>query len=266
MILPDDTPSSPAKMPQGPRPEPQDEVFDAPPAYPGPASAQPQTSYGAVAQPRTVVYQPYNVYRAVDVEASGARSPLVAPLPPLDEGRYKRRAAKRFVKAFLVAGLIYLVVASFIRTIVALSHPVYHHPRFQVRVFHHLRRCVENRSHAHAKSSDPLPSDGKVLRCLNATGVASRMGFIAPYSLSVPLSADAHYIFGRGPLAHGAIEFSVVNDPRIPEGHFRVNVYPRFSSMATLQDTNVCLLERRPGQIGVGILVSPSLRPRASSI
>ena len=108
----------------------------------------------------------------------------------------------------------------------------------------------------------PMPSrkDGTVKRCfpewtLSFASTYRTAEHFGAFSLHLPLSADALYIFGRGSLSHGSIAFVPSEDPSIPEGQVRVNIVPRFQSSTALALTNICLLERAKGQQGIAILV-----------
>lgn len=108
MILPDNTPASPTKTRSGPPSDvPEDEQLLPPPAYPGHSSSS------------TPVQQ---YQRNVDIEAraesSNAQTPLVQSRPA-HHGEQVESAGKRFFKAFGIAILIYLVAASFTRTVIA---------------------------------------------------------------------------------------------------------------------------------------------------
>ena len=131
MILPDDSPASPAKTrAEGPPSEvPEEDHIPPPPAYPGRSEPVPSPSYGTASPPpgghSAVAYQPYNVYQNVDIEAQtqavNARTPLVpSPVQPPPQPtlliRRGERAPKRFFKAFFIAVLIYFFVGWFIRT------------------------------------------------------------------------------------------------------------------------------------------------------
>lgn len=108
MILPDNTPASPTKTRSGPPSDvPEDEQLLPPPAYPGHSSSS------------TPVQQ---CQRNVDIEAraesSNAQTPLVQSRPAHHVEQVES-AGKRFFKAFGIAILIYLVAASFTRTVIA---------------------------------------------------------------------------------------------------------------------------------------------------
>ena len=112
MILPDDTPASPTKSRAGPISPVSEETHEAhippPPAYPGHTS-----------------YQNQNV--DIEAQAGHSRAPLVQrpnlnssiPAHHIEE---VEPAPRRFLKAFGIAILIYLVVGSFTRTAIAGVH------------------------------------------------------------------------------------------------------------------------------------------------
>ena len=246
MILPDDTPASPAKVRPGPPPQVSEEDLNPPlPPYPGPSQPvhPPAPSYGTVPQPphHGVPYQSYGIYPHVDVEAQGgnARSRLVPPRPPPPSAlNPDRRAARRFFKSFIFAFIIYVAVVSFIGTIITAStqwHWSGTHPTLKVsKLFFSLfpgsgpeRRCCVPRVFKvpdtisgrlpvpRSQLPKPTRKDGNVKKCLSSSTFRTNADLTSPYSISLPLSASTLYIFGRGSLTHGSIEFSSVQDPSI---------------------------------------------------
>ena len=107
MILPDDTPESPTKSRAGPPSEEPEEEEHAlpPPAYPGP----PLNGQFPSSQLPNV---------DLEAQASTSRTPLLQPTPAYHVEAVERAPA-RFLKAFGVAVLIYIVAASFTRTAIA---------------------------------------------------------------------------------------------------------------------------------------------------
>ena len=105
MILPDNTPDSPTKSRAGPlsavSEETHEDYLPPPPAYPEHSSYQ---------------------YRSVDVEAQAgtSRAPLLQRTgsPPAPHTEEFEPASKRFLKAFGIALLVYIVLVSFTRTVI----------------------------------------------------------------------------------------------------------------------------------------------------
>ncbi|KAI0740760.1 hypothetical protein C8Q76DRAFT_708943 [Earliella scabrosa] len=225
MILPDNTPSSPTKSRAGPPSEvPEDDVHSLPPpAYPGHSSSS------------VPIPSPQNVDIEAQAEASNSRTPLVQPHPrPEHHIEQVEPAPRRFLKAFGIAVLIYLVAGSFTRTVIAGS-----------------------KSHSNLL---PLPkrSDGTVHSCVLASSYRS-----VPASFNLPVSADALYIFSRGNFARGSVTLMPAHDSSIPEDTVRVDIVPSSSSEAALGLANICVLERARGQQGIGILTPTYQLPTA---
>ncbi|KAH9896406.1 uncharacterized protein BXZ73DRAFT_63025 [Epithele typhae] len=224
MILPDDSaPISPAKARAEPLSAvPEEDRIAPPPAYPGHS------------------IEPYRASRNVDVEAqtSSASTPLISPPPPHRGGPIKRgeRAGKRFIKAFLWAVVIYLSVAWAIKGVVTIA----------------FWRGSRKGSHDFPW---PMPSDGLVHSCFGPTYVSGDIstGGVAPFSLTLPLSSDAIYLFSRGTLAHGSVEILTSSHENFPEDSVTIKIYPK-GSKADLAMTNVCVVERAPSQLGVALL------------
>ncbi|TFK83682.1 hypothetical protein K466DRAFT_665654 [Polyporus arcularius HHB13444] len=251
MILPDDTPpESPTKSDSraGPPSEaPEDEHALPPPAYPGP----PQN--GQISS-----YQSHSV--DIEAQASSSRTPLLQS-PPAHHVEQVESAPTRFMKAFGVALLIYILVGSFTRTAIAGHY-------WRGRDTHRWNDVEEpdiDDGRGGAPGSQipfPQPSDGKVEKCVTAAG-ATTLSSESVYmtSLLLPLTAKTLYIFGRGELAHGDITFTPSYDRTIPEDSIRVNIIPRYHSEIALMATNICLLERAKGEKGIAILTPSSWIP-----
>ncbi|EJF60662.1 hypothetical protein DICSQDRAFT_62362 [Dichomitus squalens LYAD-421 SS1] len=233
MILPDDTPASPTKSRAGPlSPASEDTHEDnvpPPPAYPGPPPTQQQ-----------------NV--DIEAQAGNSRTPLVqrsgfGESSPIEE---VEPAATRFLKAFGIVVLIYLVVGSFTRTAIAGVH-------WDHRSGGHVEVSVRSSDHA-SKIPYPRQSDGKIISCSSADVGQPRFRSGPVTSFLFPLSADLLYIYGRGALSHGSIVFVPTTDRSIPEGNIRVDITPHFENSFALGSANICLLEPAVGQRSIAIL------------
>ncbi len=101
MILPDDTPESPTKSRAGPPSEAVDEDFIAPPpAYPGNGNGSSR-------------------HYDVESQAGPSSEPLLQPQHHVEQ---VEPAPQRFFKALGIAVLIWLVVGSFARSAISISH------------------------------------------------------------------------------------------------------------------------------------------------
>ncbi|KAM5544936.1 hypothetical protein V8D89_001047 [Ganoderma adspersum] len=229
MILPENTPQSPTKSRAGPlsavSEETHEDYLPPPPAYPGHSSYQ---------------------YQSVDVEtqAGTSRAPLLQRpgpwTPPAHHIEESEPASKRFLKAFGIALLIYIVLASFTRAAVAGIHWE-----------------TGKTGKRHVQIPLPRPSDGRILTCNSASGrnVSVAAANAVPLTtFHLPLSADLLYIWGRGALNHGTINFLPSTDRSISEGTVRVDITPRDYSNKALQSVNICLLEPAANQRSIAIL------------
>ncbi|OSC98439.1 hypothetical protein PYCCODRAFT_1375274 [Trametes coccinea BRFM310] len=217
MILPDDTPESPAKTRAGlpGSSESVDEDFVAPPpAYPGPASSSQPSDLEA----QMGTHQVPNSY-------------------PERHGERRERAPKRFLRALGIAVLIWVAIGLFARNAFTSGH--WHISPFP----------------------GPHPIDGKVERCVRASSLLQYRNSRAEsvVSFELPISADALYIFGRGALSRGSINFMPVEgDPPtsgVVDEKVKVDITTTYEARFALDAVNFCLLERLPGQHGIGILV-----------
>ncbi|KAI0708837.1 hypothetical protein C8T65DRAFT_649625 [Cerioporus squamosus] len=222
MILPDDTPpESPTKSRAGPPSEAaEDEHALPPPAYPGPPpNGHPPSS------------QVHNI--DIEAQASTSRTPLLQSTPAHHVEQVES-APTRFLKAFGIAVLIYILVGSFTRTAIAGHY-------WRGRGAHGI--------------PFPKSSDGKVEKCVTAAGTTTlSTQSVSMTSLLLPLTAKTLYIFGRGELTHGDITFLPTHDLTIPDGNIRVDIIPHHHNEITLMATNICLLERAKGEKGIAIL------------
>ncbi|KAI9061423.1 hypothetical protein FKP32DRAFT_1575910 [Trametes sanguinea] len=230
MILPDDTPESPAKIRPGlPGPsESVDEDFGAPPpAYPGPASSS----------------------RPADLEAQMGTQPVPDSHP---ERHRRERAPKRFLRALGIAVLIWVAIGLFARSAFMSGH-------WRNSPFPGGRIGDDHDRHHHGPAQ-PHPIDGKVERCVRASSLlqyhSSRAESVVSFEL--PMSADVLYIFGRGALSRGSINFIPVEGEPPTSGvvdeMIKVDITTTYEAKFALDAVNFCLLERLPGQHGIGIL------------
>ncbi|TCD69407.1 hypothetical protein EIP91_007754 [Steccherinum ochraceum] len=214
MIITDDTPPSPTKV--------QRELAEAarttnPTQEPGPPPYN-----AAAAYPSYQRQQP-----GYPVASSSGGAPQPGPSRDDFDRISRRRAAKRFVKAFIWAIAIYALFWAFTGSLIGLG-----------------RRSRDTLGW-------PIPSDGVIHRCLSRqdpwhVNTASPM-----VSFKLPLSSDALYLFSRGSLATGNVMFQqdeslAANDTMVVD----VIVSHRTSETAGL--VSICQLERKSGERGIG--------------
>ncbi|KAI0352042.1 hypothetical protein OH77DRAFT_1429077 [Trametes cingulata] len=241
MILPDDTPESPTKSRAGPPSEaPEEEYLPPPPAYPGHGSSRPAD---------------------LEAQASTSRTPLVQPGHHVEEVEH---APTRFLKAFGIAVLIWIVVGSFARSAFAASH-TRSHPS-QGGGGGGGRHDDDRRwPDKPDKPGSPDPFPGEIIfpkpkdgaaRCIRASSPYETRHFKDEVAISIqlPLSADVLYIFAKGSLSHGVVTFTSTDDPALPHDRVGVDIAFIYTSKAALDKSEVCLFERAPGEKGIGIL------------
>ncbi|CDO72586.1 hypothetical protein BN946_scf184985.g5 [Trametes cinnabarina] len=231
MILLDDTPESPAKaraaLP-GPAESVDEDYVAPPPAYPGnPSSSQPPV-----------------------IEAQAGASQIPLNRPELHVERVER-TPKRFLKALGIAILIWIGVGFLVRSAFAVVHwSKYPFPGGQ----------VGDHDRTHGGLPLPRPIDGKVERCVRASSSLQLLNSMAEsvISFELPMSADALYIFGRGALSRGSINFMPDEGERPTSGSrqdkVKVDIRTTYEARFALESVNLCLFERTPGQHGIGIL------------
>ncbi|KAI0330442.1 hypothetical protein GY45DRAFT_1323783 [Cubamyces sp. BRFM 1775] len=231
MILPDDTPQSPTKSrAAAPLSDVGSEEFAAPPpAYPGNASSQRLDQVAESSTPQAVLVQhDYTTPHHVRSE----------------------RASIRFLKALGIGLLVWIVIVAFARSAFAAA---------QWRIPHPPQRPGNNPG---VHEGDiflprPLPADGKVERCVRASSQLQARGSSrteAVASFSLPLHSDALYIFARGSLARGSINLLPADDGSVPMNTVQVDITTTYEAKYALDMVNICLLERRNDQRGIGIL------------
>ncbi|KAI8978246.1 hypothetical protein BD414DRAFT_495016 [Trametes punicea] len=230
MILPDDTPASPAKSRTGPPSESADEEYIAPPpAYPGHGSSGPSD---------------------LEAQAGPSQIPLNRPGHHIEQ---VEPAFRRFLKAFGIAVLVWLFVGSLARSMYATFHWRIYPPRGQKGGDHGSR---------YPGLPEPYPTDGNVEHCVPASsGVqVQSLSAVSALSFDLPLSADALYIFSRGALSRGSISFVPMVNPLGPHDRLKVDITITYGEKAALDKVNICLLERYPWQKGIGILTPSAER------
>jgi hypothetical protein len=102
----------------------------------------------------------------------------------------------------------------------------------------------------------PRKSDGNVDRCVRGgdgswTPIVSGSYYI---SFDLPLSADNLYLLARGSQAKGSLVI-IPGDPSVAFDTMKVDIYAQYESLDVFRRTTVCVLERKPGEKGIGIFV-----------
>ncbi|KAJ3720122.1 hypothetical protein C8R42DRAFT_722778 [Lentinula raphanica] len=280
MIIPDDTPLSPAKSNAAlPNTISQSSLLESPPPY-----------YGA-ALGRSLSLQEQQPYQPRIASSSSAipnesTSPILMNSPrdlEANEPRNRRESpAKRFCKAFAVALLIYMLAAIFLGS------------------FSHKMSSYQKKTSWHGEF--PIPNDIVVNSCIRGSqmqnssigdwdqsyGTAdfpldSSIGFSSEHSaeplvvqssngfgygsvqtsFSLPLSSKNLFLISRGPTSSGN-SLRIESSSDLEEGTARVDVrisYAEFAQrdFSLLTGVGVCLVHKKQGkgnQVGVGLFTS----------
>ncbi|KAH9067777.1 hypothetical protein EDB87DRAFT_1678160 [Lactarius vividus] len=148
-------------------------------------------------------------------------------------------AGKRFIKALVVAVLIWLLTGAFVSSCLDL---------FGVIRLNVMKGDI----------GIPEVEDGDINNCPSWTTVSDRahpwlpsrpFGSWSRVSLSLPVDSDALYLVARGALASG--DLYVSESPEVKDVYVKVFVHHRGS--IALSRATVCQLSRGDGQVGVGI-------------
>lgn len=106
----------------------------------------------------------------------------------------------------------------------------------------------------------PLPSDGPAERCVGGGDWQPYGGTISPdyplfsyINFDLPVSSNTLYLLARGSLAHGDV---TIIDSQDGGDIVKVEVIVSYHTQEALDRANVCLLERKTGENGIGIFVS----------
>ncbi|KAI0669399.1 hypothetical protein C8Q78DRAFT_977130 [Trametes maxima] len=197
----------------------------------GPLSDVPDEDY--IAPPPA--YPGHSSSHQLDVEAQAgtSRTPLTQPQHHVEQ---VERASTRFLKALGIAVIIFFAVGSLARSTYAIAQ----------------WRNYPSGGHSDGQIPLPRPADGRVEGCIQ-TNVNSP----ALVSYHLPLSADILYLFGRGGLKRGSVTFSPAEGGSIRRDTVQVDIAFTPQSAPSLDMVNFCMLERAPGESGIGIF-SPS--------
>ncbi|KAG1746397.1 hypothetical protein EDB19DRAFT_1873521 [Suillus lakei] len=186
-------------------------------------------------------------------EGSSNNTPLVGPSspPPYTSQTsyqstsdvvvvvYRRSPAERFWKAFGVAVLIWFLIAVFTKSSTDMA-------------FNHASRPFWNGEPPH-----PGSQDGTVHQCISGSDWTlsdqslSHFPHSAEAFLELPVDSDAIYLFTKGSQQSGNIDIVQSTQPTDKVG---VQVRVGYHAREALDHANVCRLERKTNENGVGIL------------
>lgn len=102
----------------------------------------------------------------------------------------------------------------------------------------------------------PEPQDGRVIHCVR--GRDGEWPPVFPHQslpFGIPLNSSAIYILARGQQAAGRV---VVEPHQTDSDEITVEVTTDYREWDTYMGTAVCLMERKDGERGVGVFVSPN--------
>ncbi|KIP08995.1 hypothetical protein PHLGIDRAFT_126598 [Phlebiopsis gigantea 11061_1 CR5-6] len=226
MILPEDRPESPSKLPQ--LAETVESVQDAPPAYPGHEAGSSRIAAGP---PPINERQPLNQQE----------QPIYVPVYVKPDADATRRAKRRFFKAFFIAFFIYIVFWALVKSI------------FDIAFGPSLGNRYE---HEDAVTAQPRPPDGKILSCIKgADHWADHDGHLMT-TFKLDRWSDKLYLFSRGMHLTGDVAITLDESVHQPDA-VMVDVIARSHTSDWLHAVQVCSLERKKGEQGVG-LFSPT--------
>ncbi|KAF6747333.1 hypothetical protein DFP72DRAFT_919955 [Ephemerocybe angulata] len=177
-----------------------------------------------------------------------------------DGGRGREAPWKRFVKAFLVAVVVWMLAMAFVRSLVW---------------------SIGGHRGRGAWGDYPIPDGLKVSECLprdkwetplrqaqldvappTAPGLA-RYPAASTTSFELPLSADSLYLLSRGAYSGGSVD--VVTSANQKQGSVTVVVTVKYFHEEMRDAVMVCRVERRKGDSGVGIF-TPSYMWRGDAV
>jgi hypothetical protein len=103
-----------------------------------------------------------------------------------------------------------------------------------------------------------MPSDGLAEHCIGGRdwtsySPSSRYSNSAQMTFHLPASSDALYLLARGSLASGSVIILSSDDDR---DTIQIDVDVNYHNQNALNHANVCSLQRKSSEIGIGIFVS----------
>ncbi|PCH35698.1 hypothetical protein WOLCODRAFT_80761 [Wolfiporia cocos MD-104 SS10] len=232
MIITDETPASPSKAQRALEDDGTANTDNRPPppAYPASGSYQDAAAdngHTGPDQPNRLEDQPLFVIR-------------------------EEPASRRFLKAFGVAALIWMLLAILTRSSIKAVYRNSHRGKVRL-VFPH--KTIE-----HGRIGWPTERDGKIIRCVSRSKEWLRNNSGPRASFELPLSADILYMFSRGALSNGEVTF--IQSADWTERHaIQVDITIHYTHREQLDGTSVCLLEREAGQTGIGFFTPENWQP-----
>jgi hypothetical protein len=209
--------------------------------------------------PEELILPPPPAYERTyqSLQAARARDPLFArPVP------HGERAGPRFLKAFLVAGAIWVLLGLFTGATVNVGSGRW--VRFGARASYSGRAdrsAKDIDGDSDGTISGPRPSDGAPRDCIDGAGFARiskrvRWGrdYNATASFVLPADAAELYFLARGTRAVGTVDVRTREDGG---GDVEVLVSALYEDAAALRNTRVCVLSHDDAH-GLGIFVRAS--------
>ncbi|KAI6027112.1 hypothetical protein EDC04DRAFT_172069 [Pisolithus marmoratus] len=159
---------------------------------------------------------------------------------------YRRSPLCRFVKAFSIAFVLYLLVIAVARTTIHMAFRSHQHPGPIV--------------------GTPNPEDGTILDRIDSANwghyesnptwpTLPRPQFNYPYgaytTFTLPVNADSLYLIGRGAYQHGRVR--VKQSDNIESGTVRVDVRAAYYEQRALARVTLCKFSRANNEHGIGI-------------
>ncbi|KII95591.1 hypothetical protein PLICRDRAFT_129440 [Plicaturopsis crispa FD-325 SS-3] len=237
MIIADDAPDSPLKGQHVDLASNSGSGSSAAPAPP------PPYDYGTS---RPAAYQPY---------------PGQSLIPPVAEPP-RESPAKRFIKAFAVAAVIWFLFAVFTQSVVDVARTVR-------RPHHH-----SDERWSYPSKGEPIPAHGNIGGCLGPQALSKGQlavktaeehpALYTKASFDLPTSADLLHLFARGSRVSGVASIAIANSQDAHADSIRVDVVARYFYPAAMEDVQVCLLRKDAHgkkSYGVGISTPENAGP-----
>jgi hypothetical protein len=175
---------------------------------------------------------------------------------------YRQSPAQRFWKAFGVAVLIWFLIAAFTTSSTDMAYNlgsrlVCYFLSLSDTLLAHVFDKFWNGEPPH-----PGAQDGTVHQCIRGSDWAlsdqrfNHFPYSAEAFLELPVDSDALYLFTRGSQQSGHVDIVQSTQPTDKVG---VQVQVGYRVREALEQVNVCRLERRARENGVGIFVNTSI-------
>ncbi|TFK45094.1 hypothetical protein BDQ12DRAFT_642266 [Crucibulum laeve] len=206
---------------------------------------QSQTNQSVPVQPP--LYGSYQSGSSVPRPYPGAAQSSAATQAPAIV--HNESPAMRFSKAFIVAVAIWILITGLVQSMVITAH---RHHRYGGVSTHYpipsdvfLDRCITSEEWSRDLSSHiaDFPS-------LDAYLPPSAFPYTSKTTFSLPLSSDVLFLLSRGPLSSGSVDIVTSSE----EGEaVKVDVVVKYFREHVRDISNVCLVSRKDGEIGIGI-------------